>query len=229
MHKAIDRFRKFVYKVSLNSMRTCWVLKCDIRKFFANIDHEILLSILRKYIPDENIIWLLENVIESFSSENDKYIGLPLGNLTSQLFVNIYMNEFDQFVKHKLKAKYYIRYSDDFVILSENKKWLEHQILLMWKFLYEKLKLKLHPDKIFIKTISSGIDFLGMVNFGDHRVLRTKTKRRMLKKIDNNRQKLLTGMVKEKYFNRSLQSYLGILKHCCGQKIESAIQKYVKD
>ena len=118
-HKAINRFRSFIYQVSRNHTRTCWILKCDIRKFFENIDHEILFRILRDYIPDGNILWLLGQIIDSFHSRSD--VGLPLGNLTSQLFVNIYMNKFDQFVKHKLKIKYYIRYSDDFVIISEDK------------------------------------------------------------------------------------------------------------
>jgi len=89
-HKAINRFRKFVYKVSKNNTQTCWVLKCDIKQFFANIDHDILTNILREYIPDEDITELLKDVIGSFSSEKEEGVGLPLGNLTSQLFVNIY-------------------------------------------------------------------------------------------------------------------------------------------
>ena len=93
------------------------MLKCDIKKFFASIDQNILVNILRAYIPDQDIIWLLEEVIGSFYSGRPG-IGLPLGNLTSQLFANIYMNEFDQFIKHRIKAKCYIRYADDFVILS---------------------------------------------------------------------------------------------------------------
>ena len=109
--------------------------------------------------------------------------GLPLGNLTSQLLVNIYMNEFDHFVKHQLKAKYYIRYADDFVILSTDKT----HLLKLWRyiaiFLKRKLRLELHPDKVFIKTLSSGVDFLGWVHFPHHRVLRTTTKRRMLKNL----------------------------------------------
>lgn len=114
-HKAINRFQQMFYQVSRNNTRTCWVLKLDIRKFFANIDHRILKEILARYIPDPDILWLLNNIIDSFSP------GLPLGNLTSQLLVNIYMNEFDQFVKHKLKVKYYIRYADDFVILDSSR------------------------------------------------------------------------------------------------------------
>ena len=90
---------------------------------------------------------------------------MPLGNLTSQFFANIYLNEFDQFVKHNLKVKYYIRYADDFVILSEDKKYLEDLILKINNFLKNSLKLQMHPDKVFIKTLSSGVDFLGWVNF----------------------------------------------------------------
>lgn len=221
-HKAINRFREFANKVNENNTRTCWILKCDIRKFFANINHRILLDKLKQYIPDKNILWLLENVIESFSI-NNAGVGLPLGNLTSQLFVNIYMNEFDQFAKHKLKAKYYIRYADDFVFLSENKKWLENQIPVIKRFLLEKLKLELHPDKIYLKTLFSGVDFLGLINFPEHRILRTATKRRMLKKLKHKRRSLLDGLISEGSFNQSLQSYLGVLGHCSGWGIRSKL------
>lgn len=224
-HKAINRFREFAWKVSKNNTRTRWVLKCDIRKFFANIDQDILLNILREYIPDEDIIELLKSVILSFSSERDKNIGLPLGNLTSQLFVNIYMNKFDQFVKHKLKAKYYIRYADDFVVFADNKKWLAEQIELMQEFLHQELKLEMHPDKIFIKTLASGMDFLGLVNFPDYRILRTKTRRRMFKKIENKYNDWQGGSMPEESFNQGLQSYLGMLKHCNGYGIVREISK----
>ncbi len=119
-HKAINRFREFSCIVSKDNTITCWVLKCDIRKFFHSIDLNVLIDILKQRIPDKNIINLLSEIIFSFKPN-----GLPLGNLTSQLFSNVYMNEFDQFVKHKLKVKYYIRYADDFVILSENKNYLK--------------------------------------------------------------------------------------------------------
>src|SRR3989344_1719012 len=153
-------------KESENGRKTCWILKCDIRKFFENINQEILLEILKKYIPDKNIIWLLERIIFSFSADSGR--GLPLGNLTSQLFVNVYMNEFDQFAKHNFKAKYYIRYADDFVVLSQDKTYLEELLPKMGDFLEERLKLELHPDKVFIKTLASGVDFLGWVHFPDH-------------------------------------------------------------
>ncbi len=207
-HKAINRFRSFVYRVSRNNIKTCWVLKCDIKKFFANIDHQILSGILQSYIFDQKILWLLNQVIQSFRSHPTNSAttenvgkGLPLGNLTSQLFSNIYMNKFDQFVKHNLKAKHYIRYADDFVILSQNKKWLEELIPQMSLFLREWLKLNLHPDKTFIKTLASGVDFLGWIHFSHHQVLRKTTKKRMMARI------------KESGRDETVQSYLGLLGH----------------
>ncbi len=163
-HKAITRFMVFSQKVSQNNTKTCWVLKGDIKKFFASVDQGILLNILKEYVLDQKIIWLLQEIISSFNSGQIS-VGLPLGNLTSQLFANIYLNKFDQFVKHKLKLKCYIRYADDFVIFSQNKDFLEKQILFVRSFLQENLKLETHPQKISIKTLTSGVDFLGWVNF----------------------------------------------------------------
>ncbi len=199
-HKAIDRFRTFCRKVSRNNTLTCWVLKCDIRKFFENIDHNILIEIIEKYINDKDIVNLLSKIIHSFHSKNGE-IGLPLGNLTSQLLVNIYMNEFDQYIKHRLKVKYYVRYADDFVILSQNHEWLEELIPEVKNFLWSRLKLQLHPDKIFIKTLASGVDFLGWVHFPDHRILRTVTKKRMFRKLRKDKR------------SEVINSYLGLLKH----------------
>ena len=138
-------------------------------------------------------------------------VGLPLGNLTSQLLVNIYMNEFDQFVKHNLKVKHYIRYADDFVFLSHDKAWLEAQIPQIETFLSGCLTLSLHPEKVSITTVASGVDFLGWVNFPDHRVLRTTTKRRMFKKI------------KENSKPETVNSYLGLLKHGNTDKIKKMV------
>ena len=144
-------------------------MKCDIKKFFASIDHDISKRILAKHISDKNILWLLDEVVNSFNSGNLGK-GLPLGNLTSQLLVNIYMNEFDQFVKHKLKIKHCIRYADDFVLFSDDTKWLENKIKSIKSFLKNKLKLEIHENKIRIKTLFSGVDFLGWAHFPDHRV-----------------------------------------------------------
>lgn len=206
-HKALNRFKKFGDIVSKNNTRTCWILKCDIKKFFANIDHHILVAMLQNYIPDQNLIWLLREVIESFHSGLPG-VGLPLGNLTSQLFANIYMNELDQFVKHHLKIKYYIRYADDFVIFSENRNWLLGLLPQIDKFLRDKLHLTLHSNKVFVKTLASGVDFLGWVHFPDHRVLRTATKRRMFRRI------------KAHPTPETLNSYYGLLRHGNTHKIQ---------
>lgn len=197
----MNRFREYGRKVSRNNTRTIWILKCDIKKFFANIDHEILKNILAKHIKDQDALWLLGQVVDSFNP------GLPLGNLTSQLLVNVYMNEFDQFLKRELKVRYCVRYADDFVILHESKKQLENLIPKISVFLETKLKLSLHPQKVFIKTLAAGIDFLGWVHFPDHRVLRTSTKKRMLKNLKT----------------ENPTSYLGLLKHGNAYKLMRAI------
>ena len=200
-HRAMKRFDVFARKVGKNYTKTVWVLKCDIRKFFASIDHETLLLIIRKRIEDKDILSLFGNIVQSFSP------GLPLGNLTSQLLVNIYMNEFDQWVKHTLKAKYYIRYADDFVFLSSSRQDLEVERQKVEDFLTRELKLFLHPDKVFIKTLASGVDFLGWVHFPHYKVLRTVMKRRILRKVNQ----------------KNVSSYLGLLQHGNGFKISQEI------
>lgn len=211
--KAMNQFQSFYQKVSRNHTRTCWVLKGDIKKCFASIDQEILIDILRQYIPDDEIMRLLEEVIRSFSDTPG--VGLPLGNLTSQLFINVYMNEFDQFIKHKLKYRYYLRYADDWAILSEDRELLTSLISQIDLFLKEKLHFTLHPDKIVLKTYASGVDFLGWVHFPKYRVLRTKTRNRMMRRL------------KEHPTNETLQSYLGLLSYGDAFKIsEELLQNY---
>ncbi len=209
-HKVMNCFRRFGWKASRNDTRTCWILKCDIRKFFTSIDQAVLIDILRNRISEEPVLWLLGKIISSFSSARAG-IGLPLGNLTSQLFVNVYINEFDQFMKHKLRVKYYIRYTDDFIIFSDDRVCLENLILQIDVFLRERLKLILHPQKVSIKTLASGADFLGWVYFPGYRVLRTATKRRMMKRIKANPAQ------------ETLDSYLGLLKHGNAVKIRKNI------
>lgn len=207
-HKALNRFQAFTRVVGRNNTCTCWVLKCDIRKFFANINHAILMGILDRHIVDRDTLALLQSIIVSFNTQGKSGIGLPLGNLTSQLFVNIYMNEFDQFVKHKLKEKYYIRYADDFVLLSDSRAHLEALIPKIAEFLRNRLHLELHPDKLFLKTVASGVDFLGWVHFPDHRVLRTTTKKRMIRRVEGEASDAM------------ISSYRGLLTHGNARKLE---------
>lgn len=199
LHRALDRFRAMARKVGRNHSRTCWVLKCDVRKFFASVNHGILLRILTDRVADRRFLRLLGDVIGSFHTVPGK--GIPLGNLTSQLFANVYLDAFDQFVKRGLDVKHYVRYADDFVLLSDDHADFVAVLPKMGSFLFDRLALELHPDKISVVTSASGVDFLGWVHFPHHRVPRTKTKRRMFKRSRGNPR------------NGTLQSYLGLLKH----------------
>ncbi len=221
-HKAIHRLKNYCDKVSSNNIRKCYVLKCDIQKFFDSIDHSILLKLIQKKIQDKNTLWLIKDILDSFQKEQSK--GLPLGNITSQLFCNIYLNELDQFVKHNLKIKYYLRYCDDFLMLSKSRRYLLNLIPKINNFLKIKLKLNLHPNKILIGKYSQGIDFLGYVILPYHKTLRTKTKKRMFRKLNNKQKELKQNIITQEKFNDSLNSYLGILKHCDGYKVEREIK-----
>lgn len=216
MHSALDTFRSFSYKTSKNNTKNVWVLKCDIRKFFASIDHGVLAGIISDHIFDKDIRSLLAEIVGSFNS-GEIGVGLPLGNLTSQLLVNVYMNEFDRFVKHKLKAKYYIRYADDFAFFSQDREWLRNLVPKIQGFLWEELRLELHPNKISISTISSGVDFLGWIHFPDHRVLRTITRKRMFR-----------GIRAKEYKSETVQSYLGLLRHGNTKKLVAKIYNLSK-
>jgi len=161
---------------------------------------------------DEDVILLFREIVGSFDTKGKQDVGLPLGNLTSQLLVNIYMNEFDHFLKRDLKIKYCVRYADDFVILHENKEYLENILPKISEFLETKLKLSLHPDKVFIKTFASGLDFLGWIHFPYYRVPRTSTKKRMFRNLKQNRKQ------------GSLDSYRGLLSHGDTYKLKEKIR-----
>jgi len=212
-HRGVKRLEEFTRKESQNYSRNIWVLKCDISKFFDSIDHNILKGILFEKNLDENTKWLIEQIINSFNLFTNSSLshpvgkGLPLGNVTSQLFSNILLNKFDQFVKHKLKAKYYIRYCDDFVIVSKDKEYLESLIPQIALFLKDELRLNLHPRKVEIRKLSQGIDFLGYVVLPYYKVLRTNTKKRVFRRM------------KDGFSKETKQSYLGMLSHCKGYKI----------
>ena len=208
-HKAVERFKHFANKISKNHTRTVWVLKCDIKKFFASVDQVTLIKILEMPDVDQSTIDLIKRVTDSFQSTAVGK-GLPLGNLTSQLLVNIYMNEFDQYVKHVLKQKYYIRYADDFVFMGIDREHLVEITPKIKAFLSEKLALTIHPKKMSLNTFASGVDFLGWIHFSDHRVLRTATKNRMFKKLIDQSKDRLT-------------SYLGMLSHGNTKKIKSKV------
>jgi retron-type reverse transcriptase len=205
-HLAVWRLGRFLQKSSHNHTSLVWTLKCDIKKFFDSIDHQILIDLLTCQIKDSKILNLLCQIIWTFEAGPGR--GLPLGNVTSQLFANIYLNELDQFAKHHLKIAHYLRYCDDFIIVHPNKDYLLDLIKPLGQFLSQKLKLNLHPSKIIVRKITQGIDYLGYVTFPHYRILRPKTKRRILRRVTT--QGLKTS---------SFCSYCGMLRHCFGLKI----------
>ncbi len=220
-HKAIERFKEFAWKLSRNNTRPVWILKCDVKKFFDSVDHQILLSIISRKIEDPKTIGLLSKIITSFKKHEGK--GIPLGNLTSQLFSNVYLDILDQYVKRTLGAKYYIRYADDFVLMHTDKEFLEKCLADIRIFLEKELKLSLHANKVLIRKFSQGVDFLGYVLFPHHQVLRTKTKNRTLKKVEILKKKLDQKVITKDSFEQALQSHLGLLTHCRGRKVRREV------
>ncbi len=176
-HAAVRRLEKYIHTLRHTAADgASYCLKCDISKYFDSIDHDVLRSLIRKKIRDENVLWLCDVIIASNAP------GIPIGNLTSQLFANIYLNELDYFVKRVLHERYYIRYMDDFLILGNDKKHLREDKERIGIFLSERLRLQLHPKKAEIFPCAHGIDFLGYVVRDGRRLLRTTTVRRFLKR-----------------------------------------------
>ncbi len=194
MHQAVYKLQYFLKKTLANN-RNCWVLKCDIRKYFCSIDKSVLLRLIGIRTTDARILELIREIIFSYKRE---IAGIPLGNITSQIFANIYLNELDRLIKFELGINEYIRYNDDFIIVGDSKKRLRELSELMRDWLANTLKLILPPEKISIRKAGQGVDFLGYVVFSHHIILRPKTKRRMLRLVNA----------------RNLPSYLGLLSHC---------------
>ncbi|MBU1557950.1 reverse transcriptase/maturase family protein [Patescibacteria group bacterium] len=226
-HRGVFWLEKIVRKISRNHTKPCFILKCDIKKFFDSIDHSILIKVLSKRIKDKETIMLLKEIIGSFSSDFSNLFerkGVPIGNLTSQLFANIYMNEFDHFMKQELKVKNYARYTDDFVIVSNERDYLIDILKPIDNFLYKKLKLTLHPNKISIHKAHNGIDYLGYIVLPYYKLLRTKTKDRIYKGIQRRIKEYKGDRISKKKAKQSLQSYLGALSHADAYKISEDLK-----
>ncbi|MFH1823322.1 MAG: reverse transcriptase domain-containing protein [archaeon] len=213
---ALKRFDKFKRKVSKNNHRACFVFKADIKHYFKEVNHDILLNILRKKIKDEKTINLINKILKNFPNQKK---GMPLGNMTSQFFANLYLNELDQFVKHKLKVKYYIRYVDDFAILHENQIQLKVWKIYIDKFFKEKLKLELHPDKSRVIPLFKGVDFVGFRNFYYYRLLRKRNYKSMLAKIDLFKQ----GIISLRSLSESYQGWQAYTKWANSYKLRKEV------
>lgn len=204
-HAGVARLRQFLKQASNNNTKTVYGLKCDIRQFFASVEHQKILDLLSTQIKDEKVTELLVKIINSFEASSGK--GIPLGNVTSQLFANIYMHELDWFVKHSLREKYYIRYCDDFIIAGTDRRHLHSLVGPITNFLDTNLRLRLHPNKVIIRSWEQGIDFLGYILKPHCTILRTKTKKRMLKKVNAD----------------NLSSYLGLCSHANSYELQQII------
>jgi retron-type reverse transcriptase len=219
---ALNRFNEFKRKVSLNNNTDCFVLKADIKHYFEEIDHEVLLEIIKRKIKDDKTIWLIKQILNNTASRSgggQSQKSMPLGNLTSQFFANVYLNELDYFVKHKLKVKYYIRYVDDFVILHNSKEQIKNWKEQIDNFLREKLKIELHPQKSRIIKLSRGIDFVGFRNFYHYRLLRKRNINNMKRKIEM----LKLGLMPKDKFLESLQGWGAYAKWANTYKLRKSL------
>ena len=206
--KALQRFDYFKRKISKNNTRTCYILKADIKKYFENVDHKILLSIIKNKIKDKRIIWLIKIILQNHKILGGGNLGMPLGNLTSQFFANVYLSELDYFVKHELRVKYYIRYVDDFIILHQNYENLEKYKDSINKFLIESLKIGLHPEKSKIIRLDNGINLLGYRAFYYHKLLKKSNKRKFERKFNEKIILYKEGLLSYENFMQSLQGWL---------------------
>ena len=177
------------------------------------MDHEILLGLLRKKIKDEDVLWLLREIIASNPE------GIPIGNLTSQLFANAYLNELDHFVKRELKERFYIRYMDDFLILGPDKKRLGEDKERIRIFLRERLRLEMHPKKAEIFPINRGLDFLGYVIRDHRRFLRKSTVKRFVKKARRYEAMVKNGKRTEAFLKNVRASWRGYAAFADSRKL----------
>lgn len=175
---------------------------------------------IRKRVQEEKLLSLIDRMVDSFKKQGVPEKGIPLGNVTSQLFANIYLHELDLFVKQQLRERYYLRYCDDIIFLSKDKDHLLQLVEVIRDFLATHLRLELHPKKVVIRKLSQGIDFVGYVFFSRHRLLRTRTK----KWIKAAYVSYLKGTIDAQSMDQRLQSYVGILSHASQERLSQALK-----
>jgi RNA-directed DNA polymerase len=210
-HRAIKTLRYFIKLARTDG--NCFVLKCDIRKYFNNIDHNILLGIIKQKVICDKTFAIIEEVIRSFNDGGESMKSVPLGNITSQIFANIYLHNLDLYIKKELGCRFYIRYNDDFVIISNNFKKLEEVRAKIMEFVSKELKLEIPIEKTSIRNALRGIDFLGYVVLPKAVLLRNKTKGKMFSKI----------------CSENIDSYFGMLKHCNSYNLKKKILSKIQN
>lgn len=212
----LERFENLARQLSCDNRRAVWVMKCDVRKFFDSVDHEILKRELARKCGSE-LMDVISNILESFSTRPGK--GIPLGNITSQIFSNVYLNPLDQYMKRRIGVHGYMRYADDIVILADKKEMLVAYLETMKVFLRRRLGLELHPDKVSIRTWRQGVDILGYISYPKFREIRTVTKRRIRHMLRAKSWLVREGVLEPESFNDTVASYRGRIKHAWSRNL----------
>ena len=232
VHRAILKLKEYLRQQS----GTAYVLKMDVSKYFYRIDHDVLMGILERIVKDHGLLWLLHEIIYSdhdfgiatddydFTGERLSGVGMPIGNLSSQMFANLYLNEADQYAKHILKCKCYIRYMDDIIVVSNDRAQLREVWLAMDDFMRERLHLQLNA-KTCIRSEAQGVDFCGYRIWRDHTRLRKKSALKMKHRLRWLRKAYSKGEpgVTVQSVRDTLMSYLGMLQHCDGYRLRESI------
>lgn len=224
-HKAVDQVTKQL-RIYKREREDFWILKCDIKKFFYSIDPFVLFEILKKHIADKKLLEFTRLLIfdgrESFDSNKDKIVGIPIGNYTSQFFANIYMNELDHYVKETLRIKHYTRYMDDFIILAPTKQACIDIKKQIEEFLGSYLHLELNDKSRFYPS-KMGVNFCGYRIFPTHRLLRTNSKKKIKRNVKKWNKLYAQNNLNLKYCMQSLNSWLGHASHCDSYKLQQKI------
>ena len=236
-HRAADRLQYWLRQASRKKQRF-YYLKLDISKYFYRVDHGALMDILRRKIEDQDLLDLLDCIINcehtafglpAFTDPEDcpkteRLLdkGMPIGNLTSQLFANIYLNQLDQYAKQELRLHYYIRYMDDIIILHQDKRYLHEIKDTIEVFLWENLRLNLNR-KTAIRPISQGIEFVGFRIFATHRKLKKASARKMKARLKYVRAAFERGEIDADTLRATEASYLGVLKHFNSHGLRKAL------
>lgn len=219
MHAASDTLKEWLYEWNkYHPDQPLYAIKADIHHYFQSIDHAVLKTEIRKVIKDAGVLALLDRIIDHNGNMPDG-VGIPVGNLTSQLFANIYLDALDQFIKHELGVEAYIRYMDDFVILSPDKEQLRSWLARIEQFLREELKLEFNP-KTTILAAKNGIDFVGY----KHRATHRKVRKDSIKRIKRTIKKCESGKITKEQLQKSIQSWTGHAGHADSYNLRKKIE-----
>ncbi len=195
-----------------------YILKMDVAKYFDNIDKQILINIIKRKIKDEKVLWLINEIL--YAQKRPK--GLEIGNYTSQMFANIYLNEIDQYIKNKLHIKYYCRYLDDSIIIVETKKEAKDALRKIKKFLKQNLKLELNKKTQIFKN-KQGVNFCGY-KINEYRIkIRDKGKRKLKKKVKKLENQIKNGKITSKEAHKYLVGHIGYIKYANTKNLENKL------